>query len=598
MWLSSKAAPREAQEIVSFSQGPLPMKTLPTREKLRGGYYTPPAVAKFLADWAIQSPNARVLEPACGDGVFLEAATRRLLELEVAPPALASRLYGVELDSDAADLAGLRLNQTFPSLKLPIIHSGDFFEHCLGPLAGQRFDVVLGNPPFIRYQNFPEPHRDIAFRLMQSLGLHPNRLTNAWLPFVALGTEMLASHGRIAMIVPAELLQVNYAAELRKFLSDRLARLTIFTFKHLLFGKVQQEVVLLSGEKDGSGATGIRTIELTGVDSLGAYEHRAFTRHGLKPMDHSRDKWTLYFLTKEQLRLLRDLRAAEGLVRLGDLADVDVGVVTGLNDFFVLTKSVLESIGAEKNHVMPLVSRSAHLGKGLVFSRDDWKRNRGDDLTAFLLTLPDLPKGRLPKSIQTYIREAEAKKWHLGFKCRIRSPWYKVPSVWVPDAFLLRQIHDLPRLVVNKSGATSTDTIHRVRARMWADVPRLAAAFFNSLTFAFSEVVGRSYGGGVLELEPREAEELPIPWEAAEMIDPEKLDCLLSAGRLKEGLDYADGILLVKGLGLRQEQARQLREVWARLRKRRLARKNGASQERRGSVRSSSTTARVGANLD
>ena len=39
----------------------------------------------------------------------------------------------------------------------------------------------------------------------------------------------------------------------------------------------------------------------------------------------------------------------------------------------------------------------------------------------------------------------------------------------------------------------------------------LAAASINSVTFAFSEVMGRSYGGGVLELEPREAEPLPFP---------------------------------------------------------------------------------------
>jgi len=67
-------------------------------------------------------------------------------------------------------------------------------------------------------------------------------------------------------------------------------------------------------------------------------------------------------------------------------------------------------------------------------------------------------------------------------------------SVWTPDAFLLRQIHDHPRIIANLAGATSTDTIHRVRIVNGTSPIKLAAASVNSATFAFSEVMGRSYG--------------------------------------------------------------------------------------------------------
>ena len=63
---------------------------------------------------------------------------------------------------------------------------------------------------------------------------------------------------------------------------------------------------------------------------------------------------------------------------------------------------------------------------------------------------------------------------------------------------------------MNGAKATSTDTIHRVRVKKDVDIRLLTTVFFNSLTLAWAEVCGRSYGGGVLELEPREAEELPI----------------------------------------------------------------------------------------
>src|SRR5581483_11628950 len=154
-----------------------------------------------------------------------------------------------------------------------LIHHGDFFAYCNSHLADKRlFDAVIGNPPFIRYQTFIEDQRVIAFELMRRAGLRPNRLTNAWVPFLVASTMLLNPQGRLAMVIPAELLQVNYAAELRCFISNTYDHVTLVTFKRLLFDGIQQEVVLLLGERSGEGQTGIRTIELNEAADLPAYE--------------------------------------------------------------------------------------------------------------------------------------------------------------------------------------------------------------------------------------------------------------------------------------------------------------------------------------
>jgi adenine-specific DNA-methyltransferase len=552
------------------------MKTPPSSQKLRGGYYTPEALAAFLVEWAIQSPSAEVLEPSSGDGVFLEAAARRLHQLGARPSAIARQITAAEVDRKEAASAEHRVRAVLRNGAAPDVHRGDFFQLASHQLGTRRFDAIVGNPPFIRYQHFPEAHRETAFSLMRAAGLHPNRLTNAWLPFIAVCTELLADHGRLAMVVPAELLQVNYAAEIRRFLSERCHRLTVFTFRRLLFESVQQEVVLLCAERDGSGTAGIRTIELEDVAELADYVHTPFDRQDLKPMDHSAEKWTQYFLTKQQIGLLREMRGNAHLTALGAVADVEVGVVTGLNDFFVLSREMVEAIEAAK-YTLPLVSRSAHL-EGAVFTKQDWRRNAEGNLPAYLLTLPGVDIARLPRQAAAYVRAGEEQGWHKGYKCRIRSPWYLVPSLWVPDGFMLRQIHDRPRIMVNLAGATSTDTIHRVRMQPKADVKRLAVAAYNSLTFAFSEVVGRSYGGGVLELEPREARQLPIPYEFADRSMLSELDALIRDGRGDDALDYCDDVLLRKGLGLSQRQVGQLRRIWERLRDRRTGRRFAPSR--------------------
>src|SRR4029077_12524112 len=95
----------------------------------------------------------------------------------------------------------------------------DLFDSGSRNLGQGPVDVVIGNPPFIRYQHFAEAQRTVAFKLMNQVGLHPTRLTNAWVPFVCLASLLLAPEGRLAMVVPAELLQVGYTSELRLFLS-------------------------------------------------------------------------------------------------------------------------------------------------------------------------------------------------------------------------------------------------------------------------------------------------------------------------------------------------------------------------------------------
>ena len=59
--------------------------------KLRGGYYTPMDLAHWLCAWAIRSVDDRILEPSCGDGVFLEAAARAELVVITVKEALLQR---------------------------------------------------------------------------------------------------------------------------------------------------------------------------------------------------------------------------------------------------------------------------------------------------------------------------------------------------------------------------------------------------------------------------------------------------------------------------------------------------------------------------
>lgn len=552
-------------------------------QKLRGGYYTPAPIADFLAAWAIRSSNDAILEPSCGDGIILAAAAQQLIRQGAPIETLDQHLHGIELDPQEADKAARRLRD----LGLPLstsntLHVGDFFAHCQQHWFGEKvltlvlkeryyFDAVIGNPPFVRYQNFPEEHRQIAFTMMQQAGLSPNRLTNAWLPFLVVGSLLLNETGRLAMVIPAELFQVNYAAEVRQFLSDYFSRVTLITFKQLVFADIQQEVVLLLAERNHAPHSGIRAIELDGIEDLAQLTFAELDAAALKPLDHSTEKWTQYFLDPAEIHLLREMRAHPGVTLADQVLDVDVGIVTGRNEFFVLSQDEVRRHGLEP-YLTRIVSRSAHLA-GAIFNADDWQANVTAQLPAFLFTLDDVSPEELPEPLQRYIALGEAREYHKGYKCGIRKRWYSVPSVWIPDAFMLRQVYAYPKLIYNPAQAVCTDTIHRVRFRDGANGKAVTAAYLNSLTFAFAEVTGRSYGGGVLTFEPSEAERLPLPLINAERLDLAQCDQWLRANRIEDVLDVTDKVLLREGLGLSAEQVRMLRGIWVKLRDRRINRK-------------------------
>ena len=520
-------------------------KTAASPDKVRGGYYTPAAVARFLARW-VRAAGPKILEPSCGDGAIL----RELAALSV-------RARGVELvAAEAAKARGYAP-----------VDTENLFTWLRGSEPGG-WDAVAGNPPYIRFGNWASEQREPALELMRRSGLRPTRLTNAWVPFVVASTVLTRDGGRVGLVLPAELLQVTYAAQLREFLLSRFAEITLVTFGRLVFDGILQEVVLFCGVV-GTGPARIRTVNLADADALA---HADLNVPFAPALLHESEKWTKYFLRPDQIQLLRTLKRCDTMTSLGRVADVDVGIVTGRNSFFTFTDAQAEALGVTP-HCVPLVSRSTQLS-GLVYDSDC----RATDIAAghrtWLLNAPPSPTD---PALLAHIDAGEAAGVHAGYKCSIRTPWWSTPSLWFPDLFMLRQIHRAPRLTVNAAAATSTDTVHRVRVKPDFK-PRvapgaLATVFHNSATFAFAEIMGRSYGGGILELEPGEAEQLPIPPPAYAGTDlAADVDLLLKANEIDKALDVVDRHVLVDGLGWSPDVVAQCRSAWVTLRERRTKR--------------------------
>lgn len=539
------------------------MKPTEGYNKLRGGYYTPDKISQFITEWAIRDPADSVLEPSCGDGSFLNAITNRLETLGSAPEQIRRQVIGIELDELEA--------QKSACYGTTVICE-DFFTYYQKEIDGKaQFDVIVGNPPFIRYQNFTEEYRKTAFSLMNRHGFHPNRLTNIWLPFLLLSCKALKPGGRVGMVIPAELFQVDYAAEARLFLSTFFDSLTLVTFKRLVFNDIQQEVVLLLGER-GSGKQGIRVAALDHLSDLIEQGQACLENTEVKTLDHSKDKWVKYFLSNEELELLTCLNHDTRISNTTDLFEINIGLVSGENDFFVVNQETVteHNLG---DSVVPIISRTEQV-KGIRLTDDDYSGLVESGKRVFFFAPGNVEADDLSEAQLNYIQWGEGQGFHENYKCRIRPKWYHVPQTWRPDAFLIRQAHMYPRMVLNEKHVLVTDTLHKVRFLEGVQGQYVAAAFLNAYTFALSETIGRSYGGGVLTFEPGEIRKMRIPMRMAERLDLQTLDRWQRNGEIQKILEYTDNILLREGLNLSKYEIELLHSIWNKLRGRRMTRKN------------------------
>lgn len=532
-----------------------------TDQKLRGAYYTPLQLSNAMVSFFMEDNIKSILEPSCGDGVFIDSIIQKgLLDDSI-------NITAVEIEKLEAE----KVKERYNNQNISVLNK-DFFDFYKENYDEMKYDLILGNPPYIRYQYLTERQRKIQSEILTTHGMKSNKLINAWVAFLVASIHMLNDNGKIAFVVPAEILQVAYAEDLRKFLSNELSKITLIAFEKLVFPDIEQEVIIFIGEK-GKEEKGIRIIELEDLDEL---ETLDLPSNKFQKMSHTKEKWTKYFTTKEEIELIQQIKKDYRFMKFADYGTINVGITTGNNSFFSIDKKAEEDYQLS-SVLLPLIGRSAH-AKGIYFTKDDWLKNVNDNKKAQLLNFQDIPYEQYPKEHKEYIALGEKNGDNKGYKCSIRNRWYIVPSIWVPDAFFLRRNYLYPKFVINKCEAVSTDTMHRIKFKDGIDKELVLLSYYNSISFAFSEICGRSYGGGVLEILPRELGNIMLP--RIDSIDINiKEDLLNQIDRIvrmdediEKALDLVDNEILVNILGIEKEICKRFRNIWKKLQRRRLGR--------------------------
>jgi len=556
---------KEDTEFTGKERNPMQLIQNASKEKLRGGFYTPKPITNFILKWAVNgNQDFDILEPSVGDGKFLEQIRENGFAY--------NSITAIEINEVEAEKArNLNLPKT-------TVITGDFFQFCNN--TEKCFSLAIGNPPYIRYQFFDKDQRVEAEKIFAKAGLRYSKLTNPWVPFVVGSSLLLKEKGKLGFVLPAEMLQVSYAKQLRNFLAHFYNKINIISFRKLVFPSIQQEVLILLCEKNGNEPHLIEHIELENIDELQTLDINRL-KCPEKKIDFQSNKWTFYFLDQKEIDFIEGLLHQKTILPLRSYVTVEVGMTTGSNSFFTVPLSTINEYQLQE-YAKPMVGRSVQVNS-IIFTEEDWKENIKAGARAYFLNFPNRKEIEKNRLALEYIKQGERAGIHKGYKCRIRKEWQIQPSAWVSEALFTRRNNIYPRLIINQAKAYTTDTMHRVTINKDARLATLekinleafVASYYNSLSLAFAEICGRSHGGGALELMPNEVEDVLLPYDEGNAKILSQIDRLMrDRNSLDEILEFTDPIILKEGSSFSDSEIRTANSIWKKLLNRRMSRKH------------------------
>ncbi|UVC12659.1 N-6 DNA methylase (plasmid) [Rhizobium sp. TH2] len=518
-----------------------PSRGVAERRRL-GAYYTPERLSRLLSHWAIRTGDETILEPSFGGCGFVSAAMEALKKAGATNAV--SQIYGCDIDPCAFDYLSEMLGEAHLPANFLL---QDFLDYNKMESWPATFDVVLANPPYIPHHRIG---RDRVRELSERSWTVPNMGGRAslWGYFINHTLTFLRPGGRMAWVLPGAFLQADYARSIRTYVSANFERAVAFVVHDRIFlseGTDEETVVLLAeGYGNGQGEPILKLGETSSLDEL---EELIFRWANCQwESEPNRGSAASLSLTGESKQVFDELASSHFCSDFAAIGKVQIGLVTGANDFFVLSESQISAAGLAAEDCKMILSKFK-AAKGLELYTEDLLEYAQNGGRSYLVT------SRSPdddSAISRYVQTFDQTRKALNSTFRKRAVWSQTCDDRIPDAFFPVMHHGGPRIVLNRCSVNCTNTIHRIffrDGRSPHELKLIAISFLTSFSQISAELVGRRYGSGVLKHEPRDAEKimllLPICDPGEVDLIYEGIDLALRGGDELEAMSIADAFI-------------------------------------------------------
>ena len=420
--------------------------------EVHGVVLTKPHIVDLILDLAGYKQTKdlmamRLLEPSCGHGAFLVPVARQLMEAfrhsDAGLASLNGAITAFDIDLEHVEVTKAALIDVVRSYGFKASESRTLVDHWVFEgdflLAGLSpdFDVIVGNPPYIRIEQIaPELQSEYRRRFVS---LYDR--ADLYVAFIEKSLSLLAPKGRLSFICADRWILNRYGAPLREkiargfrvhsyidlhvaspFESDVIAYPSIFVISP---GKTETvSVFSLKSATERECDLVRKALKGDAIDD----ECVAFANYD--NWFSGTDPWTLS--SPEQLKALRDLEGRFQPIEADDSTRIKIGVATGCDKLYIVD----ENASVEKSRLLPLVMRD-DLDKGKINDAGRRVINTFEDEDG-VVDLDKYPKlAAYFETNATQIRERHvAKKNRTGwFRTidRVYPELVKKPKLLIPD---------------------------------------------------------------------------------------------------------------------------------------------------------------------
>ena len=531
-----------------------------SNKKHTGSYYTP----DYLSDFIVKRVSLHltggktisIFEPSVGNGSILNALRKSDI----------FKKYD-DILITALDINKIEINKAKSEIA-DIKNIKSSFEHCdfLDYIQKEKklHHLIIGNPPYIKKNLLAEKQITICQEIHKEAGLSNNSIKNIWTAFLVKSTLLLENDGILAFVLPSELLQVKFAEELREFIQVQFQRVEIYTFTDLLFECKGQDTIILLGFKQSENK-GVFYSNIENKKQLDSSLN--LTKKDI--LVKSNVKWTHHILDSEELIFLHKVQ--EQLKSVSFYCDSKPGIVTAANSYFIVNKATEEKYGLN-TYTKPIIQKGVYVNGSVVFSKEDYNQLTADGKPTRILCFKDEDIEYINEPVDSYLKLGEAEDIPKRYKCQIRKNWFVIPNISTPpDGFFFKRCHHYPKLLKNEANVWVTDSAYKINMNKGFEINHLIYSFYNSLTLVFSELTGRYYGGGVLELTPMEFKKLPMPFLSVTNDEFTSFTELFEKKNQIEDVIYKNDFLILNtAIKLNSEEIQRVQQIRSKLIRKRM----------------------------
>ena len=319
-------------------------------KKKTGSYYTPLDLADFIVQHLKPSLNDTnsILEPSVGDGAFIKTIIANNIPV--------NQISIVDINDEHFK----NIQSIIPQEININTYKEDFLEY---NNENKLFSLIIGNPPYIKKNLLQKAQIDSCKSILTAAGLKSSA-KNIWTAFFIKSISLLDKNGILAMVLPAELLQVSFAEELRHYILNKFQRIEIITFDNLLFECKGQNTIIFIGYKESKN----NGVYFSNIENL---SDKKLTLNQNNYITHSPFKWSHHYLDTEDLQFIELL--CKKIKLIGDYCETKPGIVSAANSYFIINEETENKFHLHK-YTLPILQRGLFVNDDIIYTKEAYAK--------------------------------------------------------------------------------------------------------------------------------------------------------------------------------------------------------------------------------